>query len=61
MAWMAFFRSIAETIGIESTVEEFLKRFWNSAIVSVCSSILAVGLGVVRPMVCPASIIALVL
>jgi ABC-type glycerol-3-phosphate transport system permease component len=35
-----------ETIGIESTVrEEFLKRFWNSAIVSVCSSILAVGLG----------------
>ena len=35
-----------ETIGIESTVrEEFLKRFWNSSIVSVCSSILAVGLG----------------
>ena len=35
-----------ETIGIESTVrEEFLKRFWNSTIVSVCSSILAVGLG----------------
>lgn len=35
-----------ETIVIESTVrEEFLKRFWNSAIVSVCSSILAVGLG----------------
>ncbi len=35
-----------ETIGIESTVrEEFLKRFWNSAIVSVCASILAVGLG----------------
>lgn len=35
-----------DTIGAESTVrEEFLKRFWNSTVVSVCSSFLAVALG----------------
>lgn len=35
-----------DTIGNESTVrEEFLKRFWNSAIVAVSSSMLAVALG----------------
>ena len=35
-----------ETIFTESTVrEEFLKRFWNSTVVAVCSSILAVLLG----------------
>ena len=34
------------TIFIESTVrEEFLKRFWNSTIIAVCSSTLAVMLG----------------
>ena len=49
-----------ETIGIRSTVEEFLKRFWNSLYFG-CSSILAVGLGSCAAMVCPASIIALVL
>ncbi|MFC4668724.1 carbohydrate ABC transporter permease [Seohaeicola nanhaiensis] len=35
-----------ETIFAESTVrEEFLKRFWNSTVVAVCSSTLAVLLG----------------
>ncbi len=35
-----------DTIGNESTVrEEFLKRFWNSAVVAVSSSIIAVALG----------------
>ena len=35
-----------ETIFAESTVrEEFLKRFWNSAITAVCSSALALALG----------------
>jgi len=35
-----------ETIGSESTVrEEFLRRFWNSTVVSVSASLLAVGLG----------------
>lgn len=35
-----------DTIATESTVRaEFLKRFWNSAIMSVSSSLLAVGLG----------------
>ena len=35
-----------DTIGNESTVRaEFLKRFWNSAIIAVSASVLAVGLG----------------
>lgn len=35
-----------DTIGNESTVrEEFLKRFWNSAVVAVSASVIAVGLG----------------
>ncbi len=35
-----------DTIGAESTVRaEFMKRFWNSAVVSLTSSALAVGLG----------------
>ena len=35
-----------DTIGSESTVRaEFLKRFWNSAVIAVCSSTLAVVLG----------------
>lgn len=35
-----------DTIFAESTVrEEFLKRFWNSTIVAVCSSTLALALG----------------
>ena len=35
-----------DTIGNESTVrEEFLKRFWNSAIIAVSASVLAVALG----------------
>ena len=35
-----------DTIGNESTVrEEFLKRFWNSAVVAVSSSLIAVALG----------------
>ncbi len=35
-----------DTIGTESTVRaEFMKRFWNSAVVSLTSSALAVGLG----------------
>ncbi len=35
-----------DTIGNESTVrEEFLKRFWNSTVIAVCSSTLAVVLG----------------
>ena len=46
--WLGF-RSLGlspETIGSESTVrEEFLKRFWNSTIVAVCSSLLALILG----------------
>jgi len=35
-----------DTIGNESTVrEEFLKRFWNSAVIAVSASVIAVGLG----------------
>lgn len=35
-----------ETIGAESTVrEEFLKRFWNSTVISISASLLAVALG----------------
>ena len=35
-----------DTIGNESTVrEEFLKRFWNSTVVAVCASTIAVVLG----------------
>ncbi|WP_435136311.1 carbohydrate ABC transporter permease [Pseudopelagicola sp. nBUS_19] len=35
-----------ETILNESTVrEEFLKRFWNSAVIAVSASVIAVGLG----------------
>ena len=46
--WLGF-KSLGlspNTIFIESTVrEEFLKRFWNSTIIAVCSSIIAVMLG----------------
>ena len=46
--WLGF-RSLGlspETIGAESTVrDEFMKRFWNSTIVAVCSSLLALILG----------------
>jgi len=35
-----------DTIGAESTVrEEFLKRFWNSSVIALCASALAVALG----------------
>ena len=35
-----------DTIGNESTVRtEFLKRFWNSVIIAVSASVIAVGLG----------------
>jgi multiple sugar transport system permease protein len=47
-AWLGF-RSLGlspDTIGAESTVrEEFLKRFWNSAVTAFVSSTLAVILG----------------
>ncbi len=46
--WLGF-RSLGlspDTIGTESTVRaEFLKRFWNSTIISVSASLLAVMLG----------------
>ncbi|MFZ7092700.1 carbohydrate ABC transporter permease [Primorskyibacter sp. 2E233] len=46
--WLGF-RSLGlspDTIGTESTVRaEFLKRFWNSTIISVSASLLAVVLG----------------